>query len=203
MTAFIAMALFALTMSISPGPVNVLTLSTGINHGFRKAMPFVSGATIGFTVLLIAIGSGIGTLVSENQALMSALSIGGSIYLCYMGFGMMTAVSDVKTSAAPVPTFFEGALLQWLNPKAWIASLAGTAAFNTAGSVFDLAVFVSLYFLICYASIASWAFTGDKIGVFFTSAKNLRWLNRGMGAGLVLIALYLFAGQYSSALFGG
>jgi threonine/homoserine/homoserine lactone efflux protein len=51
-----AMLMFSLTMSISPGPVNMVIISS--SHGFRKTLPFVSGATIGFTLLLILVGFG-------------------------------------------------------------------------------------------------------------------------------------------------
>ena len=52
MTLIFAMCSFALSMSISPGPVNLVTLSSGINHGFLRTLPFVAGASIGFSLLL-------------------------------------------------------------------------------------------------------------------------------------------------------
>jgi threonine/homoserine/homoserine lactone efflux protein len=64
MSVIFAMCLFSLSMSISPGPVNLITLSTGVNHGFKNAMPFVSGATLGFTLLLLMVGLGLGGLAS-------------------------------------------------------------------------------------------------------------------------------------------
>ena len=56
MSLILAMFMFALTMSISPGPVNMVIISSGANHGFRKTLPFISGATTGFTLLLILVG---------------------------------------------------------------------------------------------------------------------------------------------------
>jgi len=53
MSILIAMCIFSLTMSISPGPMNMVIVSSGANHGVRWTMPFVSGATIGFTLLLV------------------------------------------------------------------------------------------------------------------------------------------------------
>lgn len=190
-TLILAMSLFALSMSISPGPVNLLTLSTGVNHGFRRAMPFVSGATIGFTLILLLVGLGVGELAMGNDTLMIGFGFAGSAFLVYLGFRIMTATPDLSINRAPVPTFFEGAVLQWLNPKAWIASLAGTTAFNTASSLGTLMTFVLLYFLICYASIASWALTGDRIRTLLTSTAALRLLNIIMGGALVLVAGYL------------
>jgi hypothetical protein len=39
MSLILAMFMFALTMSISPGPVNMVIISSGANHGFRKRSP--------------------------------------------------------------------------------------------------------------------------------------------------------------------
>jgi threonine/homoserine/homoserine lactone efflux protein len=191
MSAFFAMGLFALSMSISPGPVNLLTLSTGVNHGFRRALPFVSGATVGFTLILLLVGLGVGELAVQNEVLMNTLGLCGCVFLIYLGFKIMRANPDLTINRAPIPTFMEGAILQWLNPKAWIASLAGTTAFNTAGSMSTLMIFVLLYFLICYASIASWALTGDKIRAVLSSATALKALNIIMGGALILVAGYL------------
>jgi len=43
-------------MSISPGPVNMMIISSSINHRVRKTLYFVSGDTIGFILLLVLIG---------------------------------------------------------------------------------------------------------------------------------------------------
>ena len=48
-----AMFSFSLAMSISPGPVNMIILSSGVDYGVKKTFPYLSGATIGFTSLLL------------------------------------------------------------------------------------------------------------------------------------------------------
>lgn len=42
MTLLLAIALYAFSMSITPGPVNMILFSTGANHGFKKAIPFAT-----------------------------------------------------------------------------------------------------------------------------------------------------------------
>ncbi|PLO79127.1 lysine transporter LysE, partial [Klebsiella quasipneumoniae] len=53
MVLILTMLMFALALSFSPGPVNMVIISSGAAHGFRKTFSFVSGATIGFTLLLV------------------------------------------------------------------------------------------------------------------------------------------------------
>ena len=55
MSLIIAMCLFAVSMSISPGPVNLVTFSSGLNYGFVPTLPFVAGAALGFAVLLVVV----------------------------------------------------------------------------------------------------------------------------------------------------
>lgn len=43
MSLIVAMCLFALSMSISPGPVNLVTFTSGMNYGFRPSLHFVAG----------------------------------------------------------------------------------------------------------------------------------------------------------------
>jgi threonine/homoserine/homoserine lactone efflux protein len=58
MSLFIAMLSFFFVMSISPGPVNMDIVSSGARYGVRKTFSFVSGAAIGFILLLLFIGLG-------------------------------------------------------------------------------------------------------------------------------------------------
>ncbi len=191
MSVFIAMCMFSLSMSISPGPVNLITLSTGVNHGFKKAIPFVSGATIGFTLLLVLVGLGLASLAEQNQLLFHWLGYAGAGFICYMGYKVATSKPEIEVKSQDLPSFYQGFLLQWLNPKAWIACLSGVSAFNLADSNTMLALFVSLYFAICYVSMASWALVGDRINRLLTSPRHLRVFNAVMGGGLIGVAFYL------------
>ena len=196
MSAILAMCLFALSMSITPGPVNLVTLSTGLNYGFKKALPFVSGATIGFTLLLLAVGLGLYHLTEMIPFFLDLLGYGGTGFICYMGYKIASAKPEIEVESGELPSFLNGFVLQWLNPKAWIASLSGVSAFNLAGSISMLLIFCSLYFAICYLSIGSWALLGDKISPLINNRRILLVFNIVMGGTLVVVGLYLLFLQY-------
>lgn len=195
MSVIFAMCLYSFSMSITPGPVNLITLSTGINHGFRYALPFISGASIGFALLLYCIGLGFNQMFDEYSHIMQVLGICGSLFICYIGYKIASSTSDLQINKTEYPTFFHGLLLQWLNPKAWIASLAGISAFNLTGSSNQLLMFVSIYFAICYLSISSWAFMGTKISALLYKPKHLRIFNIMMGVSLIGVSMYLLFSQ--------
>lgn len=80
MLVFLTMFIFSLTLSFSPGPVNMVIISSGAVHGFRKTFSFVSGATIGFTLLLIFICFGFYAAI-ENIQCFSGILILPVLYL--------------------------------------------------------------------------------------------------------------------------
>jgi threonine/homoserine/homoserine lactone efflux protein len=190
MSVIFAMCLFALTMSVSPGPVNLVTFSSGLNYGFLPSLPFVAGAASGFTLLLLVIGLGLGQVIAQNPELMQILAYAGTAFICYLGYKIATAHPELPGATERRPHFYQGAALQWLNPKAWIASLSGVSAFEaTLGN--GLVVFASLYLVICFLSISVWAYAGARISDLASDVRILQWCNRILGGMLILLAFYL------------
>jgi threonine/homoserine/homoserine lactone efflux protein len=52
-------SLFALAASLSPGPVNHVSLCSSARYGLKTGLTFVTGATLGFVVLFLLIGFGL------------------------------------------------------------------------------------------------------------------------------------------------
>lgn len=191
MAVIISMLLFSFSMSASPGPVNLITLSSGVNHGFRQTMPFVIGATIGFTLLLIAIGLGLSSITNLFPSLLTVFQYLGSGFIAYMGVSILLTQGQLNLEKRTHPSFLQGALLQWLNPKAWVACLAGISAFNANHSFEQLILFSSIYFVVCYFSISLWAFLGQKIQHYLSEPRYYMLFNRLMGLALIGVACRL------------
>lgn len=193
MTILFAMALYAFSMSITPGPTNFILLSTGANHGFLKAVPFATGASIGFTVLNILVGMGLGKIISEDSLFLALISYLGAAFIVYMGYKIATSSPEVKLSEQKggAPGFVMGVLTSLVNPKSWIAILAGVSAFGIAGKYQEVLVYATIYIIVGYLSILVWAFAGSKVAFYLGCARNMRYFNLTMGGGLIIIALYL------------
>lgn len=188
----LSMAAFSLAASISPGPVNVVALSAGIRYSFRPTIGFVTGATVGFTLLLVLIGFGLNEIVTRVPQLLAIVQWAGVLFLVYMAVGLARDDGTLSTrDMKGAPTAMEGALLQWLNPKAWLASIAGMGAYAADGNWRHILVFATIYFLICYVSIGFWAFAGAVLHGWIDSPTRLRLLNRILSALLAASALYL------------
>ncbi len=186
------MAAFALASSITPGPVNVVALSAGAQHGLAASMRHVTGATVGFTVLLLFIGLGLHELLAHFPNLIALVKWAGVGFLLYMAYKL--AIDDGRLGAdrsVRGPSYGHGAAMQWLNPKAWLASLAGMGAYAADGNGQLVWQFAVVYFVICYGSIASWAYAGTFLRKYLQDPRRVRIFNRVMAALLAASALYL------------
>jgi threonine/homoserine/homoserine lactone efflux protein len=195
MSIVVSMAVFALACSISPGPVNLVSLSCGARHGLRAALPHVTGATLGFILLLLLTGLGLHEVLNRWPWLTQVIRIAGVVFLLHLAYRLAT--SDGRLNAVQGqrrPSAFAGALMQWLNPKAWLACLAGMGAFVADGDVQWVGVFALIYLVVCWLSLASWAWAGASLHGYLNSAVRLRWFNRAMAVLLGGCAVYLLLG---------
>jgi len=185
------MSIFALTMSISPGPVNIITFSSGATNGIFKTIPFVFGATAGFTLLLFLLGLGIAHTLENYPDLLFILGKLGALFIVYMAYKTVKSDAAITFEGRKAPGLMEGAMLQWLNPKAWIACLSGVAAFTVKGDLPSLILFCSIYFIICFMGVGFWAVAGTQATRFLNTPKRIRLFNGGMGGCLGLVGLYI------------
>ncbi|OSQ32887.1 lysine transporter LysE [Thalassospira sp. MCCC 1A03138] len=186
------MAAFALAASITPGPVNILILSSGVHYGFRPSLRLVLGATSGFCLLLLLIGLGLHELLVIFPNLTTVIQWAGVAFLLFMAFKLATASGTLgKNRADKGPSMITGALLQWVNPKAWLAAVAGMGAYAAHGAPALVWEFTVLYFVVCFASVACWAYAGAFLGRFLNDAAHIRLFNRIMALLLVASAAYL------------
>ncbi len=190
-TTLLAIFSFSIVMSISPGPVNIIIVTSGINHGFKKTFSFISGATIGFTLLLFLLAIGLKSILDLYVDFLFYVEIIGSSFIVYMGYKIATSLGEIsiENKENKIPTFYNGFLLQWLNPKAWIACISGVSMFVNSDKT--LFIFVLIYFVVCYLCLSFWGILGQKIAMFLSTNIRLRIFNMIMGSILIFSALLL------------
>src|SRR5689334_23241660 len=84
--AFVALLIYAFVTSITPGPNNLMLLASGVNFGFVRTIPHALGIGGGFLSLLLAVGFGLGTLLTAFPSLHLALTVIGGAYLLYLAW---------------------------------------------------------------------------------------------------------------------
>ena len=196
MSLFIAMFSFSLVMSISPGPVNMVVVSSGLNYGVRKTFSFVSGGTIGFTSLLLFIGLGFSKVIDLYPYFLKYLAVIGSLFIIYMGYLIATSKSKLDIKEQKQPTFIQGFLLQWLNPKAWVACMVGVSLFSVPSSHQEFLTFSLVYFVVSYFSLFSWSVLGNKVARLVNNEFKLKIFNQLMGGLLIVTSFFLLYTQF-------
>ncbi len=151
----------------------------------------MAGATIGFTSLLFCIGIGAAELIALFPDFMQLIGYFGAAFMLYMSYKITFSKGTIALEEGNQPGFFQGVLLNVLNPKAWIASISGVTAFTAKGDVSNLVLFCSLYFFICFIGVGSWAVVGQQAKRLVQTERHLRFFNILMGMGLASVALYL------------
>lgn len=194
MSLFVPIFIYSFSMGITPGPNNLIALTTGVNYGFKRALPFTFGVVIGFNVLLALVGFGIGGLIAENQQVMQIISYVGIGFICYMGYKIVVAPTQVKNADDKNPGFLHGMVLQLVNPKAWTACVGGIAAFNIAGNTEAILLYMGISIFVVFFCVGVWAYAGSKITRFLESEQNHKRFNYMMGGSLIVLAFYLLVG---------
>lgn len=201
-----ALALFALVSSVTPGPNNLMLLSSGTRFGLRRTVPHMLGVSLGHAFLVFCIGCGLYQLFSRIPHAELMLKIAGISYLVYLAYKIATAPVtplDVDENHTPVDgvdhplTFMQAALFQWINPKGVMMAITVIATyfpgfFPGLTSLSRVVLLALLFCLINLPSVAIWAVAGAKLRRFLVQPLYLRRFNQIMAALLVISILPLF-----------
>lgn len=175
----ITMSLFALAASLSPGPVNLVSLSGSARYGLKTGLAFVTGATLGFIVLFLLIGFGLHYFINALPWLTKVIQWLGIGFLLYLSYQLFMDNGELDPSHDKnAPTFMTGAVMQWLNPKAWLASVSGISAYIPQAKVEEMLIFAGLYLPICWLSLGVWVGVGIVLGQYFQSPSKMRFMNK-------------------------
>ena len=192
MEIFPAVFLFALSASITPGPNNVMLMASGMNFGIRASLPHMLGVCLGFTLMVILVGSGLGFIFDRFPLIHEIIKILGILYLLYLAWRIARSAPTSLEGGNPRPfSFLEAALFQWVNPKAWIMVSGAVAAFTTADGAIHLqvAAITLAFFCVSFPSAGIWLCFGVGLKKLFASPGHQQKFNLAMA--LILVASIL------------
>ena len=160
-----ALVSFYFVMYVTPGPNNAMVLASGLKFGFLKSIPHMTGITIGHVTQLILVCLGLGKIFQIFPELQNILKILCAIYLIYLGYKIIGSFSKIKDDDSRPLKFYEAALFQIVNPKAWtISSMAASSFLPKDGNLIISILFIScIALIICPISISPWAAFGSGI----------------------------------------
>src|SRR6201995_5493010 len=186
-----AFVVFAAVMFFTPGPNNIMVLSSGLTYGFRRTMPHILGITFGFAFMVGAVGLGFGTVFIAFPVLQTILKYAGAAYLIYLAVMIAMAGPPKPGEASRGPmTFWSAAMFQWVNVKGWVAIIGTITAYAAIASFpLNIALQVVIFLLMGRASITTWTLFGSALRPVLTSPRAVRVFNVAMAL-LLLASLY-------------
>ena len=190
----LSIATFTLSTVSSPGPNNIMLLSSGLTFGYKKTIPHMFGIMIGFPFMVLLVGLGLGLVFEKFPIIFSILKIVGILYLFWMAFKVATNKGslEVKEGEKSKPfTFLQSAAFQWVNPKAWIMAITAISIFVTSkdDSLTQVVIIALIYLLSSIFSTNAWTAGGVVLKRFVKDQKIVRILNIVMAILLVASVL--------------
>ncbi|HAK92932.1 LysE family translocator [Massilia timonae] len=113
----------AVLITLSPGPDNLMVLSTGIAKGRLRGIAFGLGCAFGCISHTVLAVIGISALIAASPAAFTALKVAGGLYLIWMGWGAVKSRGGARVTTACASDepagrlFVKGLVAAAINPK--------------------------------------------------------------------------------------
>jgi threonine/homoserine/homoserine lactone efflux protein len=186
-----ALVLFALVSAGTPGPNNLMLMTSGLNFGVRRTLPHFWGVDLGFALMTLLVGLGLAEIFVRAPVLLVILKWLGAAYLLWLAWKIARSGPLKSGTAAERPlTFLQAAAFQWVNPKAWIMAITACATYTDqnhyAGSVLLVAVIFALVTAPCSGA---WVGFGAALQRWLGQSRNRTIFNTTMAV-LLVASLY-------------
>ncbi len=180
-----AFLLFAVVAAITPGPSNLILLSTGAAVGVLRGLPALVGQVMGMGLMLFLIAFGLGSLVLGDPLIIQGLRWCGIGFLLWLSWQIATAGRSEATAGGVRVGFWGAAAFQWVNPKSWLVCAGAIGAYFQADAGHALGQAASLALLFIAAALPScfvWLAAGASVQRLLRTARVARIFNVTMAA---------------------
>lgn len=194
---FWALVALATAMSFTPGPNTTLSTALAANGGLRHALPFVCSVPVGWSLLLLACGLGLGALILAVPALVWVVKAMGVGYLWWLAAKLARTSRLGEAGERLKVGFFQGMALQFVNIKAWMLALTVSGGWVAGHGelVLRLVQVVPIMMLYALSSNLTYALVGSLLRHWLAgpdgSAMRLLGFNRLMAAVLAATGLWM------------
>ena len=193
LTYIFALTSFYFVMYATPGPNNAMILSSGIQFGFLKTLPHMAGITFGHVLQLVLVCLGLGNIFANFPQVQSFLKILCAAYLCFLGYKLIGSLNVTNKKTSRPLKFYEGAIFQLVNPKAWtISTMAASSFLNDATSLlFSIMLISCTALIVCPLAMAPWPAFGATIKIFVKNKTTKTYIEYCLMALLLITAILI------------
>lgn len=188
-----AFLLAVLSSYFSPGPNNLMLMTSSAKFGLVRTLPHALGIVIGFPVMVFIVGLGLGEIFTAYPIINQVMRYGAAAYFLWMAWTMLGIKIGSATGSERPMTTIESALFQWINPKAWAMAVSFVALFVPPGDgrLLNLLILSVGCLLFGPFSCGAWMVFGKALIETLTRTGTERLLGWIL-AGLMLASVVLF-----------
>lgn len=184
----LALALFAVSITLQAGPNNMLLMISGLNFGLAGSLPIIAGFTTGFAGMLLLSSLGIAALFALHPPLHTVLKALSVAYLLYIAWRVASARPRGEGEMpARAFTFADGFTAQTTGPQGWMFAISMVTAYSIPGS---LAASVAVVVAVCTAArligASAWVVVGSALRTVLKNPVVVRAFNITMACVMVL-----------------
>jgi threonine/homoserine/homoserine lactone efflux protein len=190
----LSFVLFAIAVTVSPGPNNILLMHSGLHFGTKRTMPYFWGSFIGSLFIYSLISFGFSYIFLKYPHLKSLIKIFGSIYMLYLSLKIAQMnETEIKNKSDRPFTMVQGVGLQLLNPKLWIVAITMNSMFRQSENVtLNSLYFIFVLCLITFFRMYLWVVLGKVIRMVIKTPLHRSIFNLALGLFLAVTVLFLW-----------
>jgi threonine/homoserine/homoserine lactone efflux protein len=174
----------------TPGPGVLSAAGVGAAYGIRSGLRYVLGLFIGNNIVVLAVVSGLATLVLASPSLRTVLFALSSAYLIYLALRIALAGSKVAfIEAQSEPGVLAGIVLQPINPKAYAVNTTLFTGFAIHPGALATEVAWKLLILnaIWIPIHVAWVWFGELLRRLDLPDRTQRIINVTMAASMLFV----------------
>ncbi|EMQ4855782.1 homoserine/homoserine lactone efflux protein [Morganella morganii] len=185
-------------VSLSPGSGAINSMTTSVNHGYRGAVAAIAGLQTGLLLLIILVGVGLGTLLSQSVLAFEILKWAGAAYLIWLGVCQWRAAGTIALNTLTATQsrkklYQNSVLVNISNPKSivFLAALFPQFIIPHQPQLIQYLILGITSVIADTIVMTGYAVLARKIAVFIKSPEQTRAMNKVFGSLFMLVGALL------------
>jgi threonine/homoserine/homoserine lactone efflux protein len=199
-SSLVVFAIAAVVVLVVPGPAVIYVATRAIEQGRSAGLASVFGVATGGLLHVVAAAAGISAILAASAVAFTVTKLTGAAYLVLLGIRRIVKAGPDEERTAPSTSFrriyFQGVVVQLLNPKAALFILAFLPQFvdpgGGGGVALQILVLGTCFVALGVCSDSAWALLASTAGAWLRARPAFRRRGERV-AGTVYVGLGLSA----------
>lgn len=183
-----AFLVYCIVNAFTPGPGNILALSTAASHGWRRGMPLYLGIFCGYFAVQALCALAVFWMGETVPDLLGSLKVVGAVYVVWLAVHIARS-KPATDGAQSRASFAQGFLLQFVNVKIYLFGITALVGF-VVGSASDLPTLMATeMFVAAVGTVATLTWVAFGVALQGVYLRHFRAANLLFAASLAFCAV--------------